>query len=159
MTNLQEGFHRLKEAQSGFHQQVKDKVQEIEMVTSETKIKTESLNKQVMSFEHVKFDFMDSLQNKGPTDNHQHDIQLGSLRETALNERQKNETQFDELNRLHQNLILQTHSIKADMMTKLKEHRDEYLAIFNQAEEERGRSEKMKHEKHGQDNFNFNQLF
>ena len=40
----------------------------------------------------------------------------------------------------------------------MKDHRDEYLGIFNQSEEERKRSEKIKFDKQEQDNFNTKQL-
>jgi hypothetical protein len=43
-------------------------------------------------------------------------------------------------------------------MLKMKDHRDEYLGIFNQSEEERKRSEKIKFDKQEQDNFNTKQL-
>jgi hypothetical protein len=39
-------------------------------------------------------------------------------------------------------------------MVKMKDHREEYLGIFNQSEEERKRIEKIKFEKTEQDNFN-----
>lgn len=39
------------------------------MMSSETKLKTESIAKQVQSFEQLKFEFMDSMQQKGPSDN------------------------------------------------------------------------------------------
>jgi hypothetical protein len=44
------------------------------------------------------------------------------------------------------------------MMAKIKEHRDEYLGIFNQSEEERARSEKIKYEKVESDNVNLTRL-
>lgn len=40
----------------------------------------------------------------------------------------------------------------------MKDHRDEYLGIFNQGEDERKRSEKIKFDKQEQDNFNTKQL-
>ena len=40
----------------------------------------------------------------------------------------------------------------------MKDHRDEYLGIFNQSEDERKRSEKIKFDKQEQDNFNTKQL-
>lgn len=43
-------------------------------------------------------------------------------------------------------------------MLKMKDHRDEYLGIFNQSEDERKRSEKIKFDKQEQDNFNTKQL-
>lgn len=49
------------------------------------------------------------------------------------------------------------HSLKGDLLKKMKEHRDEYLGIFNQSEEERVRSEKIKHDKLDSDSFNINQ--
>ena len=49
------------------------------------------------------------------------------------------------------------HSIKGDLVKKMKEHRDEYLGIFNQSEEERARSEKIRHDKLESDSFNINQ--
>jgi len=36
-------------------------------------------------------------------------------------------------------------------MQKMKEHRDEYLTIFNQSEAERQRTDKIKHDKLEQD--------
>lgn len=159
MSNLLDGFNRLKEQQSALQQQVKDQIQDIHNSAHEVRVRTESLAKQVYSFEQIKFEFMDSLQNSGPkNNNNQLEIQIASLREHHLSDRQKTEIQFDEVNRLYQNLVVQTHSIKADMMTKLKEHRDEYLTVFNQAEEERARSEKIRLDKHEQDNYNFNQM-
>jgi len=44
------------------------------------------------------------------------------------------------------------------MMIKLKEHRDEYLSIFNQSEEERSRTEKIRLDKQEQDNYNKQQI-
>jgi hypothetical protein len=73
-------------------------------------------------------------------------------------DKQRNDAQYEELNRLYQNLQAMTNSIKAELMAKMKEHRDEYLAIFNQSEEERQRSEKIKFEKQEQDNYNTKQL-
>lgn len=58
---------------------------------------------------------------------------------------------------MYQGLVVQTHQIKEDVMNKLREHRQEYLSIFNQSEEERARSDKIKLEKQDQDNYNFNQ--
>lgn len=62
-------------------------------------------------------------------------------------DKQRNDAQYEEMNRLYQNLQAMTNSIKAELMAKMKEHRDEYLSIFNQSEEERQRSEKIKFEK------------
>lgn len=73
-------------------------------------------------------------------------------------DKQRNDAQYEELNRLYQNLQAMSNSIKAELMAKMKEHRDEYLAIFNQSEEERQRSEKIKFEKQEQDNYNTKQL-
>ena len=42
---------------------------------------------------------------------------------------------------------MQTQSIKADLMVKLKEHRDEYLSIFNQTEDEKSRTDKIRFDK------------
>ena len=50
------------------------------------------------------------------------------------------------------------HGIKSDLMQKMKEHRDEYLSIFNQSEEERARGEKIKLEKLEKDSYNFTRL-
>lgn len=73
-------------------------------------------------------------------------------------DKQRNDAQYEEMNRLYQNLQAMTNSIKAELMAKMKEHRDEYLSIFNQSEEERQRSEKIKFEKQEQDNYNTKQL-
>lgn len=45
-------------------------------------------------------------------------------------------------------------SVKSDVLNKIKEHRDEYLGIFNQSEEERHRMERIKLEKYDNDNRN-----
>ena len=47
---------------------------------------------------------------------------------------------------------------KGELVIKLKEHRDEYLGIFNQSEEERQRMERIKFEKYETDSRNNKQL-
>ena len=49
-------------------------------------------------------------------------------------------------------------NIKGDLVNKMKEHRDEYLGIFNQSEEERQRMERIKFEKFETDSRNNKQL-
>ena len=48
--------------------------------------------------------------------------------------------------------------IKNEMLAKIKEHRDEYLAVFNQTEEERARMEKIKLDKQDTDTGNTKRL-
>lgn len=101
------------------------------MVANESRVKTESLSKQVAVLEQLRYEAMDDQQRREPAMNPQIEIELSSLKETVLLDRQRSETHYDEVNRLYQGLVIQTHSIKADLMSKLKEHRDEYLYIFN----------------------------
>jgi len=49
-------------------------------------------------------------------------------------------------------------NLKGDLLNKMKEHRDEYLGIFNQSEEERQRMERIKFEKYEADSRNNKQL-
>jgi len=67
-------------------------------------------------------------------------------------------TQFDDSNKQFNYLQGLSQQLKADMMTKLKEHRDEYINIFSQSEDERARAEKIKLEKVDTDNANMNRL-
>lgn len=140
-------------------QHVKDQFSSLDMISNETKMRADALQRQMQSFEHIKFELLDKIQSKEPAHHHgQAEIQIASLKEAALMDRQRTETQNDEINRQYQGLVVQTHQIKQELMNKLKEHRDEYLGIFNQSEEERARTDKIKIDKQDQDNYNFNQM-
>jgi len=73
-------------------------------------------------------------------------------------ERQKTANNFDDTNKQLQYLQNLSQQLKADMMGKIKEHRDEYLGIFTQSEEERARSEKIKYDKTESDHQNLLRL-
>jgi len=46
-------------------------------------------------------------------------------------DRQKCDSQYEDVNKMFVGLQSLVHSIKGDLVKKMKEHRDEYLGIFN----------------------------
>ena len=85
-------------------------------------------------------------------------MSLNSLKDLVNMDRQKCNSQYDDVNKQCHYLQTLNHSFKAELNQKLKEHRDEYLTIFSQSDEERARSEKIRQEKQEHDDFNRQRL-
>lgn len=69
------------------------------------------------------------------------------MKEAALLERQKRDGQYEELNRQALEIQAVIQGVKNEALQKIKEHRDEYLAVYSQSEDERQRMEKIKFDK------------
>ena len=80
--------------------------------------------------------------------------ELNSMKDAILFDRQKRDSQYDETNRALQQFKQEVLTIKNDMVGKIKDHRSEYLQIFNQSEEERQRMERIKIDKMEADSHN-----
>lgn len=76
------------------------------------------------------------------------------MKDAILFDRQKRDSQYDETNRALQQFKQEVLTIKNDMVGKIKDHRSEYLQIFNQSEEERQRMERIKIDKMEADSHN-----
>ena len=81
-------------------------MQQVELATNESKFKIESLQKNVLSMEQMKYEHLQAMKNFKPGVDPQYSISLNSLKEVVMIDRHKTETQFDEVNKLINNLVL-----------------------------------------------------
>ena len=157
IAGLQDMAAKLRQTQLQLAQESSERHQGAQLQANETRFKIDSIVKQLQVLEQSRYATLGSglgegAGTPGPGGN-QASIEgsVASVKDSVHLERQKRDGQFEELTRQSVELQALVHGVKNELLGKIKEHRDEYLAVYSQSEEERQRMEKIRLDKSDSD--------
>jgi hypothetical protein len=114
-------------------QNFQERISDMELMASDQRFKFESMSKQLSVLENmIKYEQVNAKkQNQDTSVSSNIDQNISSIKELVYMDRQKCDSQYEDVNKMFVGLQSLVHSIKGDLVKKMKEHRDEYLGIFN----------------------------
>jgi hypothetical protein len=123
----------MKNSYSQMSQNFQERISDMELMASDQRFKFESMSKQLSVLENmIKYEQVNAKkQNQDTSVSSNIDQNISSIKELVYMDRQKCDSQYEDVNKMFVGLQSLVHSIKGDLVKKMKEHRDEYLGIFN----------------------------